>query len=150
MQNEGYKFSDSQTLSNLDSTGEISDNTWDMEANAMVDDMIMGNVIVTIISAPAQATIAGTEGMQIEVRTDSNVNLTTTPEIIGAISVLPAKVIAGAQFTIPVFCPKMQKQMGVWYKDVSTDFVGDIVVDADFQYSPVVSSEDIQVKRTSI
>jgi hypothetical protein len=150
MQNESYKFSDGQTLSNLDSTGEISSNTWDLEANAMVDDMVMGNVIITIISAPAQATIAGTEGVFFEVRTAAAVALTSSYEVIGAISVLPAKLVAGAQFTVPVFTPKAQKQMGVWYRDVSTDVVGDIVVDADFQYSPVVTSEDIQIKRTSI
>ena len=150
MQVEGYKFSNGQTLTNLDSTGEVSSNTWDMEANAMVDDMIQGYVNVTILSAPAQATIAGTEGVVFEVRTAAAVELTSLYELMGSVSVLPAKIVAGAQITIPVFYPKMQKQMGVWFKALSTSVVGDIVVDADFHNGPAFNNESIQIKRTSI
>lgn len=145
---EKFKFADSQTFSNLDSTGEKSTLVWDLEtigSESQTDDQVMGGgILITIISAPAQATIAGTEGLVIEVRTDAAEALTTLPEIVGCISVLPSKVLTGAQFYVPCHMDVCQLYLGVWLRDYSTDFVGDIVIDADWVDGPVTPNEGLQ------
>ena len=148
MPNLNYEqFSNGQTLSNLNSTGEVSTNQWDLEeqnGTTRADDQITGGVMVTILSAPAQATIAGTEGLEIQVRTAAAGALTSLYEIVGAISVLPSKVVAGAQFWVPIYMDIAQTKLGCWFKAISTSFVGDIVVDADFLDAPVCKNEALQ------
>lgn len=145
------QFANGQVLAGLDSTGVVSENQYDLEDIndiTVADDQAIGGVMVTILSAPAQATIVGTEGMEIQVRTAAGGALTSLYEILGAISVLPARVVTGAQFFVPIYSDKCQAKLGCWFKAISTSFVGNISVDADFQKEPVCKNESLQRVRT--
>ena len=144
---DSFQFSNSQTLSGLNSTGVVSTETWDLEEihdSTMTDDQVIGGVIVTILSCPAQATIVATEGVEFQVRTAAAEALASLYEIVGSISVLPSKIVAGAQFFIPIYCDVAQKELGLWYKAVSTSVTGNIVVDADYSDVPACKNESLQ------
>jgi len=144
-----FLFSDNQDFANTTSTGEVSDKVYDMEtldgtvAN-FTDDQGIGYVNVTFGTVPAQATIVGTQGLMISVLTDSAAALATLPETCGAISILPSKIVAGAQFSIPFRMDILQKYLGVWVKAVSTSFVGTIYADIEISDHPVGENEGIQ------
>lgn len=141
----GDKFSDNQDLTTLDSTGEVSDETWDLEENgsdSITDDQVVGGVMVTIMDDTSVTD--GDEGLLIEIRTAAAEALASGYEVIGARSILAARVIPGTRIFIPVHCDVAQKELGVWYKAVSTSFTGTIYVDADFQTMPDSRNEEIQ------
>ena len=151
MLNEEYKFSDNQDLSGLTSTGEVSTETWDLEeihSGSVVDDQVKGWIIVTIMADTSFT--GGTEGLMIEVRTAAAEALASGYEVVGARSVLPAKVVVGGQVAIPIYCDIAQKELGLWYKAINTTFTGTIYVDADFAIEKVVKNESIQRVRSSI
>lgn len=140
--NEKFKFSNAQVLTNLDSTGVISENIWDFEENAVTDDFLEGfvNAVIT-----ARALTSGlTEGLLVEFRTGDTTALDSLWEVCGAISLLKAKVIAGARFSIPVRTDKLQKYGGLFYRALSTADVGTITVDTDFSATPVGENATIQ------
>jgi len=146
---ENLLLSDNQDFANTDSTGEVTDNVFDMEATSgavalITDDQGIGYMNVTINVAPAQATIAATEGIVFEVRTDSAAALTTLPEVCGAISVLPSKLVAGAKFSVPFRMDVLQKYLGGWVRDVSTDLVGTLYADIHFADTPISPNEALQ------
>lgn len=141
MRDQGFVFSDSQTITNVTSTGEVSSNTWDLETNAPVDDQVVGFVNITIISAVVSGM---TEGLEFQVRTAAAEALTSVYEIVGAISVIPGKVVAGAQFSIPINFDVCQKQLGVWAKAISTSNTGAIVFDAEFSVNRVSPNGSLQ------
>jgi hypothetical protein len=149
MRDEVLVLSNSQTYSGLDSTGAVTDNVKDMEvdsaANALLTDGQLGcfaNVI--IISAPAQATIVGTEGVEFQIRTAAAAALTSLYEICGAISLLPSKIVTGAKFAVPCRMDVLQKFIGGWVKAVSTSVVGDIIVDIELSSEPISENESLQ------
>lgn len=139
------QFSDNQQLNNLDSTGEVSEETWDLEeigSDSLPDDQAIGGVLVTLMEDTSVT--GGDEGLLIEVRTAAAEALASGYEIVGARSILPAEVVAGKQIWVPFWADIAQKELGLWFKAVSTAFVGDIYVDADYQAQPVVKNEAIQ------
>jgi len=151
MLNEEYKFSDNQDLNNLSSTGEVSDETWDLEeihSGSVADDQVMGWVIVTLMADTDVS--GGDEGLLIEVRTAAAEALASGYEVVGARSILQAAVVAGTQIAIPIYCDVAQKELGLWYKAINTSFVGYIYADADFSIEKVVKNESIQRVRTTI
>ena len=146
---ENMLLSDNQDFANTTSTGEVTDNVFDVEVDdaavaLIADDQGIGYMNITINAAPAQATIAATEGLVFEVRTDSAAALTTLPEICGAISVLPSKLVAGAKFSVPFRMDVLQKYLGGWVRDYSTDVVGTIYADIHFSDTPISPNETIQ------
>lgn len=151
MLNEEYKFSDNQDLNNLTDTGEVSDETWDLEeihSGTVADDQVLGWIIVTFMADTSIT--GGDEGMMIEARVAAAEALASGYEVVGARSVLPAKVVPGNQVAIPIYCDIAQTELGLWYKAIDTAFVGYIYVDADYSLEKVVKNEGIQRVRTSI
>lgn len=151
MVNEEYKFSDNQDLTTLDSTGVVSDETWDLEeihSGSVVDDQVMGWIIVTLMEDTSVTD--GDEGMVVEARVAAAEALASGYEIVGARSILQAECVAGTRIAIPIYCDVAQKELGLWYRAVSTSFTGTIYVDADFSTEKVVENEAIQRVRTSI
>lgn len=151
MLNEQYKFSDNQDVDNLNSGGEVSVETWDLEeihSGEVVDDQVKGWIIVTFMKNTSIS--GGDDGIQIEARVAAAEALTSLYEVVGARSVLPAKVVAGGQVAIPIYCDIAQKELGLWFKAVSTAFVGHIYIDADYSLEKVVKNESIQRVRTKI
>lgn len=151
MLNEEYKFCDNQQFEDLDSTGEVSEETWDLEeihSGNVTDDQVLAWIIVTFMADTSIT--GGTEGLLIEARTAAAEALSSSYEIVGARSVLPANVVAGNQVAIPVYCDIAQKELGLWFKAINTQFTGDIYVDADYSIEKVVKNESIQRVRTSI
>ena len=146
---ENLLLSDNQDFANTDSTGEVTDNVFNMEANSaavalIADDQGIGYMNVTINVAPAQATIAGTQGLVFEVRTDSAAALTTLPEICGAISVIPSKIVAGAKFSVPFRMDVLQTFLGGWVRAYSTSVTGTIYADIHFSDTPISPNEALQ------
>lgn len=145
-----YVLSDNQDFANTTSTGEVTDNVMNLELDAsagntiLTDDQGLGWMIVTLGTVPAQATIVGTEGLVIEVRTDAAAALTTLPEICGCISVIPSKIVAGAKFSVPFKMDVMQAFIGGWLRAKSTSFVGTIYADISFSDQPLGENAKIQ------
>jgi len=146
---EKYQFCNKQDLNNLDNTGEVSDETWDLEeiqSDTITDDQVIGGIVVTIMADTSVT--GGDEGLLIEIRTAAAEALASGYEIVGARSILQAEVVVGKQIFIPIHCDVAQKELGLWFKAVSTAFVGYIYVDADYQVSPVSKNEDMQKVRS--
>lgn len=144
-----YLLSDNQDFANTDSTGEVTDNVFDMETSdgtvaTITDDQMMGWVNISFGTVPAQATIAGTEGLMVSILTDSAAALTTLPKTIGARSFLPGDIIAGRTYSIPIMCDKLEKYVGGWVKAISTSVVGTIYADIEISDHPVGLNEQIQ------
>ena len=142
-------LSDNQDFANTTSTGEVTDNVHNVEANSsavalIADDQGMGYMNVTLNTVPAQATIAGTEGLIFEVRTDAAAALTTLPEICGAVSVIPTKLLAGAKFSVPFRMDVLQTFIGGWVRAYNTAVVGTIYADIHFSDTPISPNESIQ------
>lgn len=142
-----FLFSDAQDLSALDSTGEISDSIWDLEEDGVTDDQVMGwiNILVTA----ADATLAGDEGVWIEVRTEDETNLNwdsaTAGQIgsdsdqhcLGAILLRADELVAGAAFSFGICKAKLGKYLGLWYRAASTSVNDTLNVDAWFSEQPI-------------
>ena len=149
MKDQPLELSDNQDFANLDSTGEVTDDVFNVEESSssvalLTDDQGIGYMNVTFGTVPAQATIAGTEGLVIQVLTDSAAALTTLPEICGSISIIPSKIVAGAQFSVPFRMDVLQTYLGGWLKAFSTSVVGTIYADIDFSNTPVSPNESLQ------
>ena len=144
-----FLLSDNQDFAGLTGTGEVTDNVYDMEtldgskAN-FTDDQGIGWANITFGTVPPQSTIVGTEGLVIELRTDAAAALTTLPEICGAISIIPSKIISGAQFSIPFRMDIMQKYFGGWLRAYSTAVTGTIYADIKISDHPKSENEGIQ------
>lgn len=142
-------LSDNQDFANTTSTGEVTDNVYDVETSngslaVLTDDQIVGFMNVTLITVPAQATIVGTEGLVIEARTAAAAALTSLYEVIGGISILPAKIVAGAKFSVPCRFDVLQKYVGGWVRAVNTAVVGTIYADIEFSDLPISENESLQ------
>lgn len=149
MRDTPLELSDNQDFANTTSTGEVTDDVLNMEtdssANALLtDDQGIGYMNVTLGTVPAQATIAGTEGVVFEVLTDSAAALTTLPEICGSVSLLPSKIVAGLKFSVPFRMDVLQTFLGGWVKAKSTSVVGTIYADIEFSNTPVSPNEALQ------
>jgi hypothetical protein len=143
------QFSNNQLLTNLNSTGEVSTETHDLEevhSSSLTDQQVTGGILVTIMDDTSFT--GGTEGLLIEVRTAPAEALSSGYHIVGARSVPAADVVAGKQIWIPIFCDVAEKELGLWYKAINTTFTGSIYVDADYQPEMVNANEDLQKRRT--
>lgn len=148
-------LSDGQTFTNTDSTGEISTNTIDFEQNAMADDQISMELILTVISATVTSGL--TEGLQVSLRTDDAAALTTARDAAGAgyidagtIDLLVTDLVAGKQYSTHCRRDKAKRYAGGWVRAKSTSLVGNVVLDIEIHCCPVNMNEVIQVKRSSI
>uniref|UniRef100_A0A6M3JC36 Uncharacterized protein n=1 Tax=viral metagenome TaxID=1070528 RepID=A0A6M3JC36_9ZZZZ len=147
---ENLLLSDNQDFANTTSTGEVTDNVHNLELTKLAgvipitDDQGMGYMNVTLNTVPAQATIAGTQGLIFEVRTDAAAALTTLPEICGAVSVIPTKLLAGAKFSVPFRMDVLQTFIGGWVRAYNTAVVGTIYADIHFSDTPISPNESIQ------
>jgi hypothetical protein len=137
-----FVFSDAQTITNTTSTGEISDNIWDLEYNdadvlISTDQMIKGNVVVILTTVTITSGI--TEGLIVGVRVDDAVGLATARNgttagfrDIAMAHVLKEELVNGLVINVPFFCDRTARSryLGVWYKAASTALVGSIILDA--------------------
>jgi len=130
-----FEFSSSQTFTNTNSTGEVSENIWDIEENGPVDNQVLGWINITVLSA----TISGlTEGLIIELRSSDNTNISTTPLYLGALQLGPTEIVAGKQFAFGVCRANLKKYVGGWARAVNTANTGAIVLDIEFNTDPVI------------
>ncbi len=129
-----FIFSNSQTLTDTDSTGEISDNIWDLEEDAVTDGQLMGWLNFHFISAVVANL---TEGLVVELRSSDAAALATTPLYCGALQLGPTEVAAGAKFCFGFVRSSLKKYAGVWYRAVSTANIGAIVVESYFSEQPI-------------
>lgn len=142
-----FEFSDAQLFTNLTSTGEVSDDVWDLEnsssgvAIGQDDFMVEGwlNVLITALSI----TSGVTQGVHFAMRTDDAASLATAQTAsagyfeIGGVQVLKTVyLIAGREFSIPVRFEKCKQFIGFWAKAVNTTLTGTINIDANFIQAP--------------
>jgi len=146
---ENLVLSDNQDFASVNSTGVVTDNVHNVEANSaavalIADDQGIGYMNVTLNTVPAQSTIVATQGVVFEVRTDSAAALTTLPEICGAISVIPSKIVAGAKFSVPFRMDVLQTFIGGWVRAYNTAVTGTIYADIHFADTPISPNESLQ------
>ena len=147
---ENLVLSDNQDFASVNSTGVVTDNVHNVEANSaavalIADDQGIGYMNVTLNTVPAQSTIVATQGVVFEVRTDSAAALTTLPEICGAISVIPSKIVAGAKFSVPFRMDVLQTFIGGWVRAYNTAVTGTIYADIHFADTPISPIESLQM-----
>ena len=147
MRDNALLLMDAQDEVNLSSTGVISDYYCDMEVDSaagalLTDDQVQGymNVVITAIDY----TSGGTEGLVLEVRNGDNSNLSTSAEVIGVQDVPLAKVVAGAQFSVPFRRDVAEKYLGGWVRAKSTTYTGTVTFDAEFSDTPFSENESLQ------
>jgi len=140
-----FQFSDNQTLTNIDSTGEISSNIWDLEEDASVDQQVEGWLNIHIVSAVVSGL---TEGLDIQLRTSDSTD-GSTPRYLGCILLAAAEVVTGKSYSFGVSKAKLHKYLMAWFKAVSTANTGAIVVEVWFSEHPITSPDvDMQKKPT--
>lgn len=138
-----FHFCDDQTSTNTDDTGEVSDNIWDIEEDASVDQQLHGWLNVHIISA----TISGlTEGLEIQLRTSDAAALGTTPLYLGVIRLGPTEVAAGKRYCIGINRAELKKYVGVWMVAVNTANTGNFHIEAWFSEHPY-TGPDIAIQK---
>ncbi len=142
-----FIFSNAQDLSALNSVGVISTNIWDLEEDAVTDGQLIGwiNILITA----AADSLAGTEGVWMELRTEDEINLdwdSSSPGQIvedqvdqhmpGAILLRADELVAGAIFSFGVYKSNLGKYMGMWYRAASTSVNNTLNVEAWFSEHP--------------
>lgn len=142
-------FSDAQALTTLDSTGEVSDNVFDMELTKsggdtiIEDDQLVGVLNITIPAFAGQ--IAGDEGMDIILYSNDNADMTTGVEVLlGQVHASQAELQAGCVKNIEVIKSLTQKFVGAWYKATSTTLTTGQLVDAHFSIAPLTENDKLQ------
>ena len=141
-------FSDAQALTTLDSTGEVSDNVFDMEidsdSNAIItNDQVVGVLNITIPALAGQ--IAGDEGLTIQLLSNDNADMTTGTEVeLGTAHASQAELVAGCVKNIEVTKAMTQKFLGVWYKATSTTLTTGQTVDAHWSIAPLTENDKLQ------
>ena len=138
-----FVFSDSQDLTALDSTGEISDYYFDLEKDSdnvevISDDQVFCWFHILLLSA---TNLAGTEGLIIQLRTSDSTG-GTTPQYLGNIQLLQADILAAAcpaEYSIGVLKSNLLRYLCVWYMAVNTALTtatGSLLVDAWIDDTP--------------
>lgn len=131
---DNFKFSNGQALGTLNSTGVVSTNIWDLEEDVSVDQQVLGWINGIILSS---TNTGNTQGMDIELRTSDNTNMSTTPLYLGGIHLTLEETITGHRFCFGVCKANLEKYLGIWYKATNTSLDGATSVDCWFSEQPV-------------
>ena len=142
------EFSNAQALGAIDSTGEVSDNVFDMELSKSGGDTILTNdqlkAIVNLTFPPNANQIVAT-GLYVDLLSNDNADMTTGDEVIlGTVFVSMAELVAGCVKNIEVLATLTQKFVGLWYKAASTTITTGNTVDAHFSIAPLTENDAIQ------
>jgi hypothetical protein len=138
-----FQFCDNQTFTDIDSTGEVSDNIWDIEEDASVDQQIHGWLNVHVISA----VISGlTQGVEIQLRSSDAAAMATSQQYLGVIRLEPAEFITGARYCIGVNRAKLKKYVGVWAIAINTQNTGAVLLEVWFSEHPY-TGPDISIQK---
>lgn len=138
-----FQFCDNQTITDVNSTGEVSDNIWDIEEDASVDQQIHGWLNVHIVSA----VISGlTQGMEIQLRTSSAAAMATSQKYLGVIRLNAAEVATGKRYCIGINRAQLEKYVGVWPLAINTQNTGAIVLEVWFSEHPY-TGPDIAIQK---
>jgi len=137
-----FQFCDDQTFTNTSSTGEISDNIWDLEEGGVTDGQVIGYLNVHIISA----TISGlTQGLEIQLRTSDSTD-GSTPNYLGVIRLGPTEVAARKNYSIKINRAKLHKYIMLWALAVNTANTGNFHLEAWFSDTPI-TGPDINIQK---
>jgi len=141
-------FSDGQALGALNSTGVVCTNPFDMELDGaagnviLTDDQIEAVLNVAVLSS---TNAAGTQGMDVEIRSSDNNDMTTGAIVLASLHLTKAEIVAGTRKSIKVLASLTQKFLGVWYKATDTSLDNLTSVDCWLSAVPDGSpNEDIQ------
>lgn len=138
-----FQFCDDQTFTNTDSTGEVSDNIWDLEEDVTVDQQIHGWLNVHIISA----TISGlTQGLEIQLRTSSAAAMATSQKYLAVLRLNSAEVAAGKRYCVGVNRAALEKYVGLWALAINTANTGNFHLEAWFSEHPY-TGPDINIQK---
>lgn len=134
-----YVFSDGQALSTLNSTGVVSSNVFDMELDASGGNAIIENAQIEFylnVAVLSSTNASATEGLDIQLRSGDNVDMTTGATILDSIHLTKAEIAAGTKKSIKVLRSLAQKFLGVWYKATSTSLDNATAVDCWVSAAP--------------
>jgi hypothetical protein len=143
------EFSNAQALGALDSTGIVSTHVFDMELEKSGGNTIIENdqivAIVNITIPPLSGQVAGDEGMDIDLLSNDNADMTTGTEVkLGTVHVSVAELVAGCVKNIEGISSLTQKFVGLWYKATSTTLTTGQTADAHFSIAPLTENDAIQ------
>lgn len=144
-----FQFSDAQAFTTLvDSTGIVSTNVFNMELTKLAGDTILTNdqlVGVVNITIPPLATQTAAEGLDIDLLSNDDDDMTTGTEIkLGTVHVTLLELIAGCVKNIEVTASLTQSFVGLWYKATSTTLDTGQTVDAHFSIAPLTENDKLQ------
>jgi len=135
-----FTFAAAQDLTGVDSTGVVSDNIWDLEADDAGNATETDSQVVGWLNVLFRASNAGaTEGLWVELRTSDNTDIDTTHEKLGALFLTDAQLTAaaGKTFSIGVSVAGLKKYVGVWFRADTTSLAATATpVDAWLSIAP--------------
>lgn len=129
-----FMFSDGQDLTTLNSTGARSEHQFDLEVGVVADQMQMGwiNFIILLSDNDGAA-----EGLDLELRSSDNVNLSTTPIYLGGIHLLQAEIATGGKYSFGFCRANLKAHLGMWYKATNNSLTNNTTVDCWFSEQPI-------------
>ena len=142
-----------QTITDPDSTGEISTDYLDLEKDSaansiLTDDQVDTYCNITITSY--SYTSGGGEGMTFSVRTDDANDLATAKSgsdgyiAMGAIEVPLEDLATGMKLSFRVRKDVAKRYVAGWIAATSTQLVGTIIWDCEFSDLPISENESLQ------
>ena len=142
-----------QTMTNLDSTGEISTDYLDLEKDSAANVILTDDQVDTwcnIVITSYTYTSGGDEGLTFQVRTDDAVDLATAKSgaaghiVAGAIEVPLEDLVTGLKLSFRVRKDIMKRYMGGWVLATSTTLTGVLILDIEFSDKPISENEGLQ------
>lgn len=142
-----WLFSDNQDIDDIDSTGVISTNIWDLEydnadALIVVDQSQIGylNGVINTYGY----TSGGTEGIVVSMVTDDATSLDTAKasdagfDRVASKDILLQYIAAGYAFSIPFVCDRLKRYLGAWIAAGSTTFATTVfTIELWFENTPI-------------
>lgn len=134
-----------QTLTNLDSTGVVSESVLDVETGGVDGGAdLLGWLNIAIRSASFSG---GTEGLNFTFMTsDSETFASGNVDLVSSGTIPAAEAVAGKKFSFGFISRgNVLKYVALWAKAITTTFTGTIVFDAWISHQPDASPLNAQV-----
>ena len=142
-----FQFCDAQALGALTSTGEVSDNVFDMELSKsggdtiIEDDQLVGDLNIKI---PANAAQTAASGMNIYLRSCDVADMTTNSIDLGVVFISTAEMVSGCVKNIQIIKSLTQKFVGLFIDPVSETLITGTTIDAQFNIAPLTENDKLQ------
>ncbi len=149
-----YLFSDAQTMNtggnNLDSTGVVSDDVFDLELDEAAGNTIVADTqvkgVLNVKLTSVGAFTGGGEGLVIDLLA-SDAAAGTTPDYLGSITISNADLVTGMKKQIEVHEDLDLKFLMAWFRAKNTTITNGVNIVVDCWMTNIIDgtqNEDIQ------